>query len=79
MIYYAILQFQATGPAVTGEWTEKEPASRTYREWVGLYGSHPSAIIRLIEERNGRRHTIKTWTKSHGEVEATPDIDSGPE
>lgn len=36
-------------------------AMRTYREWVGLYGSNPSVVVRLIEEADGRQRVLKTW------------------
>ncbi|MFE7243724.1 hypothetical protein [Streptomyces sp. NPDC057580] len=71
--YLAILQFEAGGPAVTGEWTDEVTALRTYRGWVGLYGSNPSVVIRLIEETGGNRNLLRTWT-ARGETEAPPDI-----
>lgn len=66
--HLATLQFEADGPAVEGEWIDDSTARRTYRDWVGLYGSNPSVVIRLVEETGGRRHVIKTWT-AQGEVE----------
>ncbi|KIZ15645.1 hypothetical protein SNA_25860 [Streptomyces natalensis ATCC 27448] len=61
--YFATLQFEANGPTVEGEWTDGTTAWRTYRDWVGLYGSNPSVVIRLIEETDGRRQVLKTWTE----------------
>lgn len=59
--YVATLQFKEGGPAVSGDWTSDITAMRTYREWVGLYGSNPSVVIRFIEEADGRQRVLKTW------------------
>lgn len=63
------LQFTADGPAVEGEWSAPGTALGRYTEWVGLYGTNPAVVIRLIEEIGGDRRTIKTWT-AQGEVQA---------
>ncbi|EFL19901.1 hypothetical protein [Streptomyces sp. C] len=47
--YLAVLRFEAGGPAVTGEWVALATAERTHRNWIGLYGNHPTAVIQLIE------------------------------
>ncbi|MGX4695100.1 hypothetical protein [Streptomyces sp. JNUCC 63] len=70
--YLAVLQFEEGEPAVTGQWADDAAALRTYRGWVGLYGSQQSVVIRLIEEAGGRAHVLKTWT-AHGEV-GTPRV-----
>ncbi|MGP3945501.1 MULTISPECIES: hypothetical protein [Streptomyces] len=56
------------GPAVEGEWAVPGIAQGRYAEWVGLYGAHPSVVIRLIEGVDGHRRVRKTWT-ARGEVE----------
>lgn len=67
-----MLQFEESGPAVTGDWASGATALRTYRAWVGLYGAtSPAVVIRLIEEVGGGRHVLRTWT-AQGEVEALP-------
>ncbi|MFD6133189.1 recombinase family protein [Streptomyces diastaticus] len=57
--YLAVLRFEEGGPAVIGEWTDDAPALRTYRGWVGLYGSQDSVVIRLIEVSDGREHVLR--------------------
>ncbi|MEV6332621.1 hypothetical protein [Streptomyces sp. NPDC051909] len=71
--YLVVLQFEEGGPAVTGEWADDAPALRTYRGWVGLYGSQDSVVIRLIEVSDGREHVLKTWT-ARGEVDTPPGV-----
>ncbi|MEV7681501.1 hypothetical protein AB0O64_23550 [Streptomyces sp. NPDC088341] len=66
--HLARLQFEADGPAVEGEWTAPATAQDRYTEWVGLYGTDPAVVIRLIEESDGRECVRKTWT-AQGEVE----------
>ncbi|MEU0031996.1 hypothetical protein [Streptomyces sp. NPDC006335] len=66
--HLARLQFEADGPAVEGEWTAPATAQERYTEWVGLYGTDPAVVIRLIEESDGRETVRKTWT-AQGEVE----------
>jgi hypothetical protein len=43
-------------------------AQERYTEWVGLYGTDPAVVIRLIEESDGRETVRKTWT-AQGEIE----------
>ncbi|MDW6066354.1 hypothetical protein SAZ11_62150 [Streptomyces sp. FXJ1.4098] len=69
-----MLQFEADGPAVTGDWASGVTALHTYRAWVGLYGGSPTVVIRLIEEVDGRRHEVRTWT-AQGETETLPGPD----
>jgi hypothetical protein len=59
--HLAVLQFEAGGPAVTGEWADSSTALRTYLEWIGLYGSQQSVVIRLVEEVDGVWHTRRKW------------------
>ncbi|WP_328380615.1 hypothetical protein OHB13_38035 (plasmid) [Streptomyces sp. NBC_00440] len=66
--HIVILQFEADGPAVEGDWSDGSTARRNYRDWVGLYGSDPHVAIQLIEEADGCRRVLKTWT-ARGEVE----------
>lgn len=66
--HLARLQFEADGPAVEGEWTAPGTAQDRYTEWVGLYGTDPAVVIRLIEVSDGRERVRKTWT-AQGEVE----------
>ncbi|MFG2457029.1 hypothetical protein ACGFWE_08165 [Streptomyces sp. NPDC048523] len=66
--HLARLQFEADGPAVEGEWAIPDTAQDRYTEWVGLYGTDPAVVIRLIEESDGRERVRKTWT-AQGEVE----------
>ncbi|WP_406390183.1 hypothetical protein OG806_49595 [Streptomyces sp. NBC_00882] len=49
-------------------WAIPDTAQDRYTEWVGLYGSDPAVVIRLIEETDGRERGRKTWT-AQGEVE----------
>lgn len=62
------LRFETDSPVIKGEWTVPGTAQDRYTEWVGLYGTHPSVVIQLIEEADGRRRVRKTWT-ARGEVE----------
>lgn len=66
--HLARLQFEVDGPAVEGEWTTPGTARDRYTEWVGLYGTDPAVVIRLIEEIDGRERVRKTWT-AQGEAE----------
>lgn len=56
------LQFTPGGPVVEGEWAASATAETRYTQWVGLYGTGPNMVIRLIEETDGRRRVRKTWT-----------------
>lgn len=33
---------------MTGEWEMLAAAERTYRNWIGLYDSHPTAVIQEL-------------------------------
>ncbi|MCQ8194650.1 hypothetical protein [Streptomyces rugosispiralis] len=68
--HLARVQFAVGGPSVEGEWAVPGTAQDRYTEWVGLYGTNPDVVIRLIEETDGRRRVRKTWT-AQGEVEGT--------
>ncbi|MGW1374456.1 hypothetical protein ACQUSR_01950 [Streptomyces sp. P1-3] len=68
--YLAVLQFTANGPKVTGEWTSDTTALRTWRDWVGLYGSDEQVVIRVIEETDGRERVLTAW--EHGRVVEAP-------
>ncbi|MET9852185.1 hypothetical protein ABZY57_04435 [Streptomyces sp. NPDC006450] len=52
-----------------GEWAAEDTARRTYRRWLGLYGS--TAVIRLIEETAVGRQVLRTWT-DQGETVTEP-------
>ncbi|GAA3372049.1 hypothetical protein GCM10017744_101960 [Streptomyces antimycoticus] len=56
------------GPAVTGEWADDSTALRTYRGWVGLYGSDEHVVIRLILKEGANQHVLRTWAEQR-EVE----------
>ncbi|CAM5677394.1 hypothetical protein [Streptomyces mordarskii] len=68
--HLATLQFEVDGPAVEAEWTVAGTAQRRYAEWVGLYGTDPAVVIKLIEETDGHRRVRRTWT-AQGETEET--------
>ncbi|MCZ0999684.1 hypothetical protein O1M63_18710 [Streptomyces mirabilis] len=73
MTYHVRMQFTPDGPAVEGTWANPDTALGRYREWVGSHGSLPEVKIVLAEEPDdGRLHTLRTWTKEHGE-EKTPE------
>lgn len=57
------LQFVADGPAVTGEWTDGATASRTWRDWVGLYGSDKKVVIRLTDDTDKSERLLKAWER----------------
>ncbi|MFF4583678.1 hypothetical protein ACFY15_35770 [Streptomyces sp. NPDC001373] len=65
----AVLRFEEDGPAVTGEWAALSTAERTHRNWIGLYGSHPMAVIQLIEinDAGERERVLKLWTRAEAE------------
>ncbi|MEV5080688.1 hypothetical protein AB0K74_18225 [Streptomyces sp. NPDC056159] len=67
--YLARLQFEADGPAVEGEWTLPSTARDRYTEWVGLYSKDPNVVVRLIQETDGRKRMLRTWT-TQGETVA---------
>lgn len=70
--YRVFLEFRPGVPAVTGEWTDADVAHRTYRSWVGLYGSRPQVVIRLVEQAPDGPRVVKSWTAADGEVEPPP-------
>ncbi|MFE2103009.1 MULTISPECIES: hypothetical protein [unclassified Streptomyces] len=59
------LQFVAGGPAVTGEWADGATARRTWRDWVGLYGSDEKVVIRLAEGADGGERLLMAWERGH--------------
>lgn len=59
--YRTVLPFSANGPAATGEQAEDATARRTWRDWVGMYGSDENTVICLIEERDGRELVLTAW------------------
>ncbi|POX50932.1 hypothetical protein [Streptomyces sp. Ru72] len=56
------LRFEADGQAVTGEWADGATARRTWRDWVGLYGSDEEVVIRLTEDSEGER-VLMAWER----------------
>ncbi|MGY0065199.1 hypothetical protein ACWY4P_53765 (plasmid) [Streptomyces sp. LZ34] len=64
--YCVKLQFEADGPAVTGWWSDEATARSIYRDWIGLYGSGQSVVIRLVEETAGGQRVLETWP-AHGD------------
>ncbi|MFF5019327.1 hypothetical protein [Streptomyces sp. NPDC001165] len=66
------LQFVAGGPMVTGEWADGATARRTWRDWVGLYGSDEKVVIRLAENADGGERVLMAWKRGHA-VEASSD------
>jgi hypothetical protein len=62
-MYLVRLQFETGGPAVTGQWAEGATARRTWRDWVGLYGSDEKVVIRLAEETSGSERVLMTWER----------------
>lgn len=69
-MFHVTLQFLPPhGPYVRGEWEDGTVADEKFLSWVGTYGSHPTAVIQLSEERpGGPRQLLKTWTRRTGEV-----------
>lgn len=72
------LQFVAGGPAVTGEWADGATARRTWRDWVGLYGSDEKVVIRLAEGAGGGERLLMVWERGHA-VGADSDGPAGTE
>ena len=64
--YCVKLQFEAGGPAVAGWWSDEATARRIYRDHIGLYGSDPSVVIRLVEETADGQRVLETWPAAHG-------------
>jgi hypothetical protein len=69
--YRTVLRFTANGPKVTGEWAAGTTARRTWRGWVGHYGSDENVVIRLVEETDSRERVLTAW--EHGRVVEPPD------
>ncbi|MFD8384330.1 hypothetical protein ACFV2X_38410 [Streptomyces sp. NPDC059679] len=65
--YCVKVQFEAGGPAVTGWWSVEATARRCYRDWIGVYGSDPAVVIRLVEETAGGQRVLETWPARDGE------------
>ncbi|MDX3232560.1 hypothetical protein [Streptomyces sp. ME19-01-6] len=73
-MYRVMLQFEESGPGVTGEWASGATARKTYREWIGLYAAKDSAVVvQLVEETDGVRRTLRRWT-AQGEVVAAGEL-----
>ncbi|MGW2706257.1 hypothetical protein [Streptomyces sp. NPDC001340] len=71
-MHLVCLQFVAGGPMVTGEWADGATARRTWRDWVGLYGSDEKVVIRLAENADGGERVLMAWKRGHA-VEASSD------
>ncbi|MFI2040888.1 hypothetical protein ACIOK4_42075 [Streptomyces bottropensis] len=63
LVHRVRLQFAAGGPAVTGEWVDGTTARRTWRDWVGLYGSDEKVVVRLAENAGGRERVLLVWER----------------
>lgn len=61
-VYRVFLRFREGGPAVTGDWASEGPALRTYRDWIGLYGTSPATTIELTAETDGVQRALRRWT-----------------
>ncbi|MFE1314727.1 hypothetical protein [Streptomyces sp. NPDC058755] len=72
------LQFVAGGPTVTGEWADGATARRTWRDWVGLYGSDEKVVIRLAEDADDGERVLMAWERGHA-VETGSDRPSATE
>ncbi|MET9324743.1 hypothetical protein ABZX75_32010 [Streptomyces sp. NPDC003038] len=68
--YSVLLRFTAAGPWVFGEWDSLEPAERTYLNWIGLYGSHATVVIRLVDDTTNPGTVIKEWTPGRAVAKA---------
>lgn len=71
-MFLVVLQHAEGGPATMGEWAVEATARRTYRRWLGLYGSQPATVIQLIEEAAGARRVLRKWT-NQGETVTEPE------
>lgn len=71
-MFLVVLQHTEGGPETVGEWAVEDTARRTYRRWLGLYGSQPTAVIQLIEETAEGRRLLRKWT-NQGETAAEPE------
>jgi hypothetical protein len=75
--FRAALQFRKDGLTVIGQWEDDDSTARkTYRHGIGLYGTSPSVTIHLIEETDGAKRTLRTWT-AQGEYVTEPDEQVG--
>jgi hypothetical protein len=72
--YFATLQFEANGPTVEGELADGTTARRAYRDCIGLYGSNPGVVIRLIEETDGRRRVRMSTTEPNLPIPAPAEL-----
>ncbi|WP_405849111.1 hypothetical protein [Streptomyces sp. NBC_01518] len=75
MTHLVRLQFATGGPAVSGEWANGATARRTWRDWVGLYGSDEKVVIRLTEDADGNERVLMAWER--GRIVGTGS-DGGP-
>ncbi|MEU7068330.1 hypothetical protein [Streptomyces sp. NPDC046161] len=62
-----VLRFGVSCPALTCEGDLLPLAERVYRKWVELYGSHPIAVIQLVDGTVSPGFVIKEWTRDDGE------------
>ncbi|MEU1409799.1 hypothetical protein ABZ471_47770 [Streptomyces sp. NPDC005728] len=62
----------AGGPMVIGEWADDTTARRSWRDWVGLYGSDEKVVIRLTQEAADSEHVLLAWEQGRA-VEAGSD------
>lgn len=60
-VHLVRLQFVEGGPAVTGEWVDGSTARRTWRDWVGLYGSDERVVIRLAQRTGEGERVLMAW------------------
>ncbi|MFG2400351.1 hypothetical protein [Streptomyces lydicus] len=67
--FRATLHFTAAGPAVTGEWSAAPTARRTWRDWIGLYGSGEDVIIRLVKDAGDGEQVLAEWKNGRVVVE----------
>jgi hypothetical protein len=61
--FWVTVRFWKDGPAVTGEWADDSTARRTWRAWVGIYGSDEKAVIRLAENAGGSERVLMVWER----------------
>ncbi|WP_328643902.1 hypothetical protein [Streptomyces canus] len=62
-LFRTTLQFTAGGPSVTGEWAEDTTAHKTWRDWIGLYGSDENVTVRVVETADGRTRDVAVWER----------------
>jgi hypothetical protein len=68
--YRVTLRFRAGGPAATGDWTEETTARKTWRDWVDLYGSSETVVVRLTEQTDAGEDVLMLW--EHGRLVEQP-------